>query len=96
MELKVYETAKGFHLYIVPNLPCGVESHEGGDFYNSLFKVPNLPCGVESCLFHKHLLHSVLGFLIYRVELKVKLDFDLYPREPKEFLIYRVELKDAF
>jgi len=35
-------------------------------------------------------------FLIYRVELKVKLDFDLYPREPKEFLIYRVELKDAF
>ena len=55
----------------VPNVPCGVESRLHTRRGLSKAWVPNVPCGVESP--HKDFcdaLVSMLGFLMYRVELK--------------------------
>ena len=78
---------------LVPNVPCGVErtlaSSEKGCTSNT---VPNVPCGVESGLY-PFVLKDLVGFLMYRVELKVAthlLEFFW----GRQFLMYRVELKD--
>ena len=55
---------------LVPNVPCGVESHRLLSTPLPLVgHVPNVPCGVESS--HKSFYKGFLMlFLMYRVELK--------------------------
>ena len=49
MELKVCIKIRIYcRFWIVPNLPCGVESFDAVLYGPHRFRVPNLPCGVES------------------------------------------------
>ena len=55
--------------YLVPNVPCGVESSIAQLTEKLGNYVPNVPCGVESAVLENRLNH-VQEFLMYRVELK--------------------------
>ncbi len=66
---------------------------KGTSVPSNLLRVPNVPCGVER-LSGRGYKYAIVGFLMYRVELKVLLGGD--PEfEVVEFLMYRVELKDT-
>ena len=60
----------------------------------SCHPVPNVPCGVESH-YQEVLSHSVLVFLMYRVELKDE-NLNKIAVSDERFLMYRVELKDRY
>ncbi len=52
VELKELSLVLGKDLstLLVPNVPCGVESHIGFYLQNTALCVPNVPCGVERTL----------------------------------------------
>ena len=59
--------------------------------YRLFAKVPNAPCGVESMRWDTHLWDG-LGFLMHRVELKVKREVSVMLKQ-LSFLMQRVELR---
>ena len=77
----------------VPNVPCGFESWISmSQTMAPSMLVPNVPCGVERDAW-AYINSWVSRFLMYRVELKVKVNANEVERILLEFLMYRVELK---
>ncbi len=85
----------------VPNVPCGVErgvqySGEG----SSDFCVPNAPCGVERKLLPKLAIVFPIRFLMYRMELKERLELSndiilLHEASIREFIV-GVDFRNSF
>ena len=56
VELKDFRADSLVSPYLVPNVPCGVESLLKLSLFPSFYYVPNVPCGVESCYYLVHYL----------------------------------------
>ncbi len=94
VELKVkIPLSEFFRGFVVPNVPCGVESWARSHTPKSCPPVPNVPCGVESVAFFFWVKNGYNTFLMYRVELKAICSFLAYTNVRFMFLMYRVELK---
>ena len=94
VELKVAlgETSPASLIFVVPNVPCGVESIEPSREVEGERRVPNVPCGVERAATFAAFPRE-RGFLMYRVELKVRQTKTDQSLQVYMFLMYRVELK---